>query len=852
MHAGHPDLPELLAPAGSMDALIAAVNAGADAVYIGGKRFGARKYSANFTGAEIGEAITYAHLRGSRVYVAVNTLVHDRELPDVAAYLHDLYAMGADAVLIQDPGVSAIARDVVPDLPRHASTQCTITSPEGVVFAKREGYDRVVLARELSLGDIDRIFSLPAGDRPGIEIFIHGALCYAYSGQCLLSSVIGGRSGNRGSCAQPCRREYTLVTGPADPYGRMADPVAVPVRDRCLLSTRDLCTYSRLSSIVERPLAALKIEGRMRSPDYVAVVVSIYRRALDAVAAGTFVPDQQDLDDLATAFSRGFTGGYLCGEQGPLLMGRDRPDNRGLFIGTVRSCTGQETRVALVSGTVPVPGDGLVGIDPRDRTESGFVVQAPPVRVGQDIVLRQQTGCRPGMSLCLTRSTRLERTAAAIRRARGPAGRFPVPVELCLTVAPGIPPVLAGTFMLPGREPVTVREEAGFIPEPAGTRPTSREEVVRQVRKAGGTAFRVSALAVTYDGGLFVPVGPLNRFRRRFFAAAERALLSRFLPDADQRTEADRRLAAILPALYRRGRRTSRTPELAVFCNEIESVSAAVRAGCGRVFHEPGPAGMEADLLSAIAECRDAKVRFAWKWPRVPVPEFIREAREILTALAAAGLGEVMVEGAGYAGVIQAIAPGIRVTGGPDTSILNARAVMALAPSCPGVMLSPELSGDDIADLSGCLGDQGWIGALVQGNVPAMVTADPLLDLIGDSRGAGENAFGLRDATGRVFPVHPDPWGRTHILNAAELCLLDYLPDLARAGVDAVVIDARWRGPRYTEGMVSLYHEAMDHAGWLAGGERMPENVAAWKERVKYMAQGGITAGPYIRGLSED
>ncbi|MFA5294861.1 MAG: U32 family peptidase [Methanoregulaceae archaeon] len=852
MHQEHPDIPELLAPAGSMDALIAAVNAGADAVYIGGKRFGARKYSANFTDAEIGEAVTYAHLRGARVYVAVNTLVHDRELPDVAAYLNDLYALGADAVLIQDPGVAAIARDVVPDLPRHASTQYTIASPEGVVFAKQEGYDRAVLAREQSLGGIDRIFALPARDRPGIEIFIHGALCYSYSGQCLLSSVIGGRSGNRGACAQPCRRDYTLVAGTADQYGRIADPSPLPLPEHYLLSTKDLCTYSLLAEFVKRPLAALKIEGRMRSPDYVAVVVSIYRKALDAAAAGTFVPDPRDREDLATAFSRGFTGGYLFGDRGPVLMGRDRPDNRGLFIGTIRSCSEQETRVTVASDTVPAQGDGLVGIDPRDQKESGFVILNPPVRVGPGLVIRQQTGCRPGMALYLTRSARLERTAAAIRRAPGPAGRFPVPIDLSLTVAPGIPPVLTGTFRLPGREPVTVREDAAFIPEPAGTRPTSSEEVTRQIRKAGGTAFRVCDLEVTYDGGLFIPVGQLNQFRRQFFIAAERALLALSLPAADRRMEAEQRLAALLPALSRKGTRSSRIPELAIFCNEVESVTAAVRSGCHRVFFEPDPAGMGSDLPWAIAECREAKVQFAWKWPRVPVPEFTRKAYHLLPALRDTGLGEVMVEGAMYAGPVRAIAPGIRVTGGPDLNIFNARAAIAMAPHCPGVTLSPELSGDDIADLCSRLGDQGWISVIVQGNIPAMVTADALLDLVANRKGPGQFSFGLADTTGRIFPVHPDPWGRSHILNAAELCLLDYLPRLARAGVDAVVIDARWRGPGYAAAMVSLYREAMDHAGWIAGDERMPDQVVALKERVRSMAQGGITAGHFIRGLSPD
>ena len=844
-------LPELLAPAGSMDALVAAVNAGADAVYLGGKRFGARKYSLNFTNEELGKAVAYAHLRGVRVYVTVNTLVHDRELPEVAGYLRDLYAMGADAVLIQDPGVSLIAREVVPDLARHASTQCTVTCQQGVRYAKRSGYDRVVLAREVPLDGIDRIFAIPQKERPGIEIFIHGALCYAFSGQCLLSSVIGGRSGNRGACAQPCRRDYTLVRGRTDSYGRMAGPQAVPLQESCLLSTKDLCLYPHLADILKRPLSALKIEGRMRSPDYVAIVVSIYRRALDAVADGSFVPQQSDMDDLAIAFSRGFTSGYLCGDRGPALMGRERPDNRGLFIGTIRSCQGQVIRVAAAGNRVPAPGDGLVGIDPADRKESGFVLRGIPEKVGGDLIIRQSTGCRPGMALYLTRSVSLERSATVIRNTPGPAARFPIPIDLTLMISCNQAPVLAGAFVLPSGEPVTVRMEADFIPERAGGRPTTAEEISRQIAKSGRTAFRVRKFDIRYDGGLFLPVGQLNRFRRNFFDEAERNLLTRYLPSAGMREAADRRLAAILPKLNRPGARDARIPDLSLFCNEIEVVTAACQAGCERVCFEPDPERMRDDIREAIGECRKTGVRLAWKWPRVQVPEFTSTALRLLPGFERDGLNEVMIEGAMYADAVHSVTPGIRVTGGPDVNIFNACAVRALAGECSGFTLSPELSGDDIGSLCSRIDERGSVTVMVQGSIPAMITADTLLDLLKSRGDPGRKSYGLSDTTGRIFPVHPDPWGRTHILNAAELCLIDYLPALAGAGVDTFIIDARWRGPSYASGMISVYREALNEQGWMAGKE-IPDTIPVLKGRIRSMAQGGITTGHYLRGLSSD
>ncbi|MCE5299067.1 MAG: DUF3656 domain-containing protein [Methanoregulaceae archaeon] len=846
------NLPELLAPAGSMDALIAAVNAGADAVYLGGKRFGARKYSPNFTTEELGRAITYTHLRGARVYVTVNTLVHDRELPGVAGYLRDLYSMGADAVLLQDPGVALIARDVVPDLPRHASTQCTITSPEGMTSAKKSGYDRAVLAREVPLSEIDRIFSLPPQKRPGIEIFVHGALCYAYSGQCLLSSVIGGRSGNRGACAQPCRRDYSLVAGAADSYGRITRPRVVPLQAHCLLSTKDLCLYPLLPEIVKRPFSALKIEGRMRSPDYVAVVVSIYRKALDAIANGSFVPQQSDIDDLAIAFSRGFTSGYLCGDRGPALMGRDRPDNRGLYLGSIRSCSEQEIRVSMVGKRVPAIGDGLVGIDPGNRKESGFVIRDAPEWFGGDLVIRQQTGCRPGMGLYLTRSASLDRSAAAIRNAPGPAGRFPLPIDISFTAGCGQAPVLSGSFTLPGGEPFTVRVEADFIAEQAGGRPTTGEEVTRQIAKAGNTAFRIGKLDLLYDGGLFLPVGQLNRFRRRFFDEAEKTFLARYLPGDDMREAADCRLASLLPVLVRPAPRKARVPELAIYCNETDAVIAACKAGCDRVCLEPAPECMEADLLQTIAACREKKVRFAWKWPRVQVPQFSQEALSLLTRLSDAGLEEVVVEGVMYADPIHAIAPGIQVTGGPDLNVFNACAFQALSQDCSGLTLSPELSGEDIGCLCDRIDEKGMVSVIVQGNIPAMITADSLLDLVKRHRGPLQVSYGLSDTTGRIFPLHQDSFGRSHILNAAELCLIDYLPALARAGVDTFIIDGRWRGPSYASGMIAVYREAMNDHGWMAGRSEGPDPVSSLKGRIRAMAQGGITAGHYLRGLPDD
>ncbi len=848
--------PELLAPAGSPEALIAAVNAGADAVYLGGKQFGARASAPNFTDDELAEAISYAHLRGARVYVTVNTLVHDRELPLLARFLVMLYGMGADGILLQDAGGAVLAHSVVPDLPRHASTQCTITDPEGVMQAHEAGFARVVIARELGMREIDAIFEIPETRRPGIEIFVHGALCYAYSGQCLLSSVIGGRSGNRGMCAQPCRKPYRLLGGVTDPFGRIHGPERIMLEEKFLLSTRDLCLYPRLGDVLKRPFAALKIEGRMRSPEYGAIVVSRYRKAIDSIVAGSFMPRPEDIEELEIAFSRGFSTGYLFGDRGPALMGRCRPGNRGLFLGSVVFGRPGELKIIPEARTVPGPGDGLVGRDPKTGEEQGFILRGTVERTDREMIIRQQTGVRTGMDLFLTRSSRLEREAAAILQAPGPAGRFPLPIDITLTVEPGLPLLISGSITVPGGSTLMVRHEGNFTPELARERPTTGAEIARQIRKTGESAFRVGEFSLTYPGGLFIPVGKLNTFRREFLDIAKQAVLASRRPGSRQIRQAEARAQklTVTPARHHPPQRT--LPRLAVICDDRESLAAALSAGADRVFFEPaGDCHVPGEEIRA--ELRGAAIPGAiiWKWPQVSPPGFIAKGCSALPGLQEAGLSGVMVDGPGAAAAIRRTAPGTQITGGPGLNIFNHLAVCAYRYLFSAVTLSPELSARDIAELqmwkaASCPGM--GIGVLVQGNIEAMITADNLRSLVPGGDRYASRRFGLEDATGRVFPVHVDCYGRSHIANASELCIIDYLPDLAAYGVNSVIIDARTRGAAYTGGMTAVYREALGKTAWMTGKPGVPGLLPVLKERIREMARGGITTGHYVRGLAEE
>ena len=279
---------ELLAPAGSYDALRAAVENGADAVYLGGQSYSARASAANFSPDELRSALDYCHIRGVKVYVTVNTLLRSDELDGAVSYLADLYRWGADAVIVQDLGLAQRARLELPDLEIHGSTQLTLHNSLDLRVMERLGMTRVVLARELGVAAIKEIKEQSS---LGLEVFVHGALCICYSGQCLMSSLIGGRSGNRGQCAQPCRKPYSIS--------------GMKVPGEYVISPRDLCLISHLDELRDAGVASLKVEGRMKGPDYVGIVVRTYRAALDG--------DVFDPEDLKTVFNRGFTSAYIQG-----------------------------------------------------------------------------------------------------------------------------------------------------------------------------------------------------------------------------------------------------------------------------------------------------------------------------------------------------------------------------------------------------------------------------------------------------------------------------------------------------------------------------------------------------------
>ena len=847
-------LPELLAPAGSDLALKAALAAGADAVYLGGRRFGARKFASNFDLPDLARAVDYAHLQGVNVYVTVNTLVREDEIPGLAEYLLCLYEMGADALLLQDLGAAYLAKSIVPELERHASTQMTIHNGEGARWAGEAGYSRGVLAREVGLEQIRPMVRGGTGN-VGLEVFIHGALCYSYSGQCLLSSAIGGRSGNRGMCAQPCRKPYVLLSGQKDRYGRPAGLSARPLAEKYLLSTRDLCVYRHLKEIVRSGVVSLKIEGRMKSPEYVATVTSIYRRALDGIAGGEWSPSEEDEMALALAFNRSFTKGHLLGERD--VMGREMSDNRGLLIGRVSSYDSRKSEAAVrLSGALaPERGDGLVFQSPGQ--EVGLVVQRTEVREGL-LRLKMNERVRPGARVYLTGSTALARKAAQIIDS-APAG---VPLDLYLSWQEDRPVLQA---RLPDGKKVAVL--ASFLMEKAKNQPLTRQQIESQLRRTGGTVFAVRKVEMDYSGDLFAPLGALNQLRRQLLEKVEQALLAGRRPEKVKVEEARARWQKMLflkpglsgaASLSSPSRSASHAPLLSVYAASLEDVKGAVAGGCDRVYLEPSLGGRikddgewEARFREIIGEARAicGSKQLIWKWPRICRSEFLSLAKRVL---AGAEVDGVMVENVGAVQTALECRPAVSIYGGMGLNVCNHLTVQALSPSLCQLTLSPELSARQIeaaVSASRLLPDCPDLELVVQGSLEVMVAEDCIPCLVGEKPDDAGQFWGLQDMR-RVFPLRLDDDFRTHIFNSVETCLLDQMPRIAAMGLDGIALDGRGRGGAYAREMTEIYRRAIELTE--RGGERLEGDFQELKEAVVPLALGGITYGHFVKGLKDE
>jgi putative protease len=514
-----PQRPELLAPAGDWECAKAAVENGADAIYFGLERFNARMRANNFTAAELPKLMDFLHRRGVKGYVSFNTLVFANELAEAEGFLRTLIAAGADAAIVQDVGVCRLIRRLSPDFPIHTSTQMTLTSAAGLEFARELGCNLVVLARECSLKEIGEMAgpaTLP------LEVFVHGALCVAYSGQCLTSEALGGRSANRGECAQACRMPYDLI----------CDGQPVPLGDRrYLLSPRDLAGLEVLPELVRTGVASLKIEGRLKSPEYVANITQVYRRALDKLMAEPNAPlgaDGGSRYNMEMAFSRGLHTGWFGGTNNQALVHARFGKKRGVYLGAVRRVERQRVLLRLESPLKP--GDGIVfdSGHPDEEEQGGRVYEVTPTAQSDRSDQSDETALsfgrgdvdlnrvHPGDRVWKTSDPELDRRLRQSFAGDTPHFRRRLDVEAHGGAGQAL--TLIG------------RDESGHVVQldsamplaAAQKQPLTTERLRGQFGRLGGTPFALGTLKNALQGEVILPMSELNRLRRELAAGMER------------------------------------------------------------------------------------------------------------------------------------------------------------------------------------------------------------------------------------------------------------------------------------------------------------------------------------------
>lgn len=489
--------PEILAPAGNFDSLKAAIAAGCDAVYLGGNMFGARAYSNNFNNEEMIEAVLYAHKYGVKVYVTVNTLIYEAEVKNFMKYIDFLYMNNVDAVIVQDIGMMDLIRQTYPDFEVHASTQMHIHNLEGVKLVEELGLARAVLARETSFEEIKRI---KENTNIELEIFVHGALCICYSGQCLMSSIIGGRSGNKGTCAQPCRQKYDVI----DKNNCKVN------KNEYNLSTKDLNTLEYIGNLIDIGVDSLKIEGRMKSPSYVYLVVSLYKKAVDSyIEKGKVEISEKELENLMVTFNRMYTKGFIFGEKNNDFINSVRPNHQGIEIGKVVKKEKNNIFIKLIKDLSLNDGIRVCGKEDVGFTVTSMFVNNRKTEVakkGEIVSLFSKENIELGSVAVKTLDSKLNSSIDSLIK----ANIRKVKIYGKLVAKEGEKLLLK---VSDGNNEVIISGDSKL--ERANNNPTTFDRIKEQLNKTGNSEFSFSDLTIVGDNNLFIPIKELNEIRRK-------------------------------------------------------------------------------------------------------------------------------------------------------------------------------------------------------------------------------------------------------------------------------------------------------------------------------------------------
>ena len=806
---------ELLAPAGTMENFMAALESGADAIYLGGKVFNARAHAANFGIDELREAVRLAHILDVSVYVTVNILIGDTELKDLEQYIKDLDSIGVDAIIVQDLAVAEIAKRVAPNIHLHGSTQMTAATLDAVRFYESLGFTRVVLARELSLKEIQHICKHCKAE---IEVFVHGALCVCYSGQCLMSSFIGGRSGNRGACAQPCRLPYELL----DSKGASV----LPKHEAYLLSPKDLNYSEHMNELVAAGVTSFKVEGRMKKVSYVRQVIGTYREILDDASI-----HENQRKALASGFNRGFSTAYLEDTVGRQMMTVVAPNHQGKPIGESYTKKGE----VYLSLTEPIEQGSLVKILQSNGSVTYYTVDDEWTRVSDTLYKgRPAEGLAVGqLYLASTPKNTKSRGLQEFTR------KYDMSVYLSVG-SNGETNYTELTAILDSGLNVTVTNE--YVPAIANKVPTSLEKVTEQLGRLGNTLFRLSYVDIP-DGPYMWPASVLNALRRDAVTALETALITHHV-ESWQALQVTGDVDYDFKAQYRLSYDTC--PMISARVDEIESVKAAISGGAQKIVFGGDRLSRTPYALSIYDEvarlCAQSDVICTFATPRVVKDDEVEAYKHTLEAIVQAHPDSISIHvpqallwlrELGYTGAIEADT-GLNIFNTPTLHFWEQLHISCVNPS-------QELTLKQITELA--KHSHVPIETMIHGYTEMMISEYcAIASFVGTGSKVNcpmpcvKESYSLKDRKGEIFPIRTDPYCRMHIMNSHEMDMRAYVPMLLQKGISILRVDGRHMKPSYVKDIVSQY------VGIAMGMMEAPPK--------KIDSQGeSITRGHYFRGI---
>lgn len=824
---------ELLAPAGSWDALLAGLAGGADAIYLGGKLFNARQSAANFDLEELKEATDLLHLHGKKIHVTVNTLLSDDELQPALDYLTELYNIGVDAVIIQDLGLIKLARTYLPELNLHASTQMTIHNAAAARLLSDHGFNRVVLAREMTA---DEAKTINAASPAEVEVFVHGALCVCYSGQCLMSSIIGGRSGNRGRCAQPCRMEYKLFENGEQ----------LSTQGNYLLSPKDLALLPIIPKLAAAGVASLKIEGRMKRPEYVYNVVKTYREALDAYYASpnNYRVETAWIQKLEQSFNRGFSTGYFDALRNLELMNFKRPNNRGIQLGRVKSVATGNLTLRLdspldlgdeVEVWVSCGGRAVTTIE-QLKIGNTAVTSA----VDGDIVTFNFDGkAFVGDRVFKVYSAKASEQTAQVISDENMQLKFPCTADVC------------------GRanEPLELklRDEQGhevlvYSQSPlqiAKNRPLTAEVLTEQLGRLGNTNFYLKELLFNLPDNLMLPLSVLNQLRRDAITELNKILLQDF-----HRPLRSTQKIKPLRSAERKGQ-----ARLSAFVADLNSLEKALFSGIRMIYVGGDEFGefhwSYENLAAAVKIVHEASAQLILALPRInrdPHWRVVSEYAELAEKLAVDG---VLISDLGayeYFHDKTDLPLYLNYT----MNIFNAHSSGFFDESrLAQITLSPELTLNQIAEIT--RKTTVSLETLIQGPLELMVSeycpinATSGLSADKCDHRCRRNQYFLRDRMNVDFPIVTDRFCHMHLLNSKDLCLYGDLERLYREIPMTWRLELRADSTAAVKNITGYYQQALKT---LQSGQRL-NNGDKIMEQIKELTGKGITKGHFFRGVIE-